>query len=73
MKRDPRDLLAEFRELAPERQPIVLQRWSVRRVSLAAAMLVTFALPAVVGLGLLLPIGALALSHPRPTAAQATR
>ena len=58
MKRDPRDLLAEFRELAPERQPIVLQRWSVRRVSLAAAMLVTFALPAVVGLGLLLPIGA---------------
>ena len=58
MKRDPRDLLAEFRELAPQRQPIVLQRWSVRRVSLAAAMLVTFALPAVVGLGLLLPIGA---------------
>ena len=58
MKRDPRDLLAEFRELAPQRQPIVLQRWSVRRISLAAAMLVTFALPAVVGVGLLLPSGA---------------
>ena len=33
MKRDPRDLLAEFRKLAPPRRPIVLQRWSVRRVS----------------------------------------
>ena len=40
MKRDPRDLLGEFRALAPERPPIVLQRWSVRRVALAAAMLV---------------------------------
>ena len=40
MKRDPRDLLGEFRKLAPERRPIVLQRWSVRRLSLAAGMLV---------------------------------
>jgi len=39
MKRDPRDLLAAFRALAPPRKPIVLQRWSVRRVSLACAML----------------------------------
>ena len=39
MKRDPRDLLGEFRALAPQRPPIVLQRWSVRRVGLAAAML----------------------------------
>ena len=58
MKRDPRDLLAEFRKLAPQRQPIVLQRWSVRRVSLAAAMLAIFAVPAVFGVGLLLPAGA---------------
>ena len=58
MKRDPRDLLAEFRKLAPQRQPIVLQRWSVRRVSLAAAMLALFAVPTVVGIGLLLPSGA---------------
>ncbi len=55
MKRDPRDLLAEFRKLAPQRRPIVLQRWSVRRVSLAAAMLAIFAVPAVFGVGLLLP------------------
>ena len=39
MKRDPRDLLAEFRALAPPRPPIVLQRWGVRRVALAAAAL----------------------------------
>ena len=40
MKRDPRDLLGEFRALAPQRPPIVLQRWSIRRVALGAAMLV---------------------------------
>jgi membrane-associated phospholipid phosphatase/tRNA A-37 threonylcarbamoyl transferase component Bud32 len=39
MKRDPRDLLAEFRALAPPRRPIVLQRWGPRRVMVAAAML----------------------------------
>jgi len=39
MKRDPRDLLGEFRALGPQRPPIVLQRWSIRRVALAAAML----------------------------------
>jgi hypothetical protein len=40
VKRDPRDLLGAFRALAPQRPPIVLQRWSIRRVALAAAMLV---------------------------------
>ena len=39
MKRDPRDLLGEFRALAPQRPPIMLQRWSIRRVALAVAML----------------------------------
>ena len=58
MKRDPRDLLAEFRALAPQRRPIVLQRWSVRRVILAVAMLAIFSVPAVFGIGLLLPAGA---------------
>ena len=32
MKQDGRDLIAEFRALAPARRPIALQRWSVRRV-----------------------------------------
>ena len=43
MKRDPRDLLGEFRGLAPQRPPIVLQRWSIRRVAVAAAMLAVIA------------------------------
>jgi len=34
MKQDGRDLLARFRELAPERKPIAIQRWSFRRVAL---------------------------------------
>ncbi len=50
MKRDPRDLLAAFRGMAPPRKPIVLQRWSVRRVSLALGMLAsTFFIVAVGG------------------------
>ena len=39
MKRDGRDLLAQFRSLAPERRPIGLQRWSVRRILLTLALL----------------------------------
>jgi membrane-associated phospholipid phosphatase len=49
MKRDPRDLLAALRALAPPRKPIVLQRWSIRRVSLACAMLGATAVAVVVG------------------------
>jgi tRNA A-37 threonylcarbamoyl transferase component Bud32/membrane-associated phospholipid phosphatase len=39
MRKDPRDLLGTFRALAPPREPIRLQRWSVRRVGLALAIL----------------------------------
>jgi membrane-associated phospholipid phosphatase len=39
LKRDPRDLLGDFRALAPPRHPVVLQRWEVRRLAVAAAML----------------------------------
>ena len=49
MKRDPRDLLAAFRALAPPRKPIALQRWSVQRVSLAVAMLVAAIIVVVYG------------------------
>jgi membrane-associated phospholipid phosphatase len=49
MRRDPRDLLSEFRRLAPERRPIVLQRWSARRLGLAAAMLAVTAVAVIVG------------------------
>jgi hypothetical protein len=39
MKKDPRDLLGTFRTLAPPREPIPVQRWSIRRVGLAVAIL----------------------------------
>ena len=51
LKRDSRDLLGEFRELAPERKFVAIQRWSVRRFVLGLSVL------AVVTLLLLLVIG----------------
>ena len=41
MKQDGRDLLAQFRRLAPERRPIAIQRWSVRRVALATGLVLS--------------------------------
>src|SRR5439155_18340146 len=55
MKRDPRDLLGEFRTLAPHRPPIVLQRWSIRRIALAAAMLAIITAAVFVGVDAFLP------------------
>ncbi len=49
VKRDRRDLLGEFRALAPARPPIVLQRWSISRVGLAAGMLTVIAVAAFAG------------------------
>ena len=34
IRRDGRELAARFRELAPARQPVAIQRWSLRRVGL---------------------------------------
>ena len=46
MKQDGRDLVAQFRALAPERRMISLQRWGPRRVflvaGLALALVLTF-------------------------------
>jgi tRNA A-37 threonylcarbamoyl transferase component Bud32 len=39
LKRDGRDLLTRFRELAPAREPVSIQRWSIRRVALTIAVL----------------------------------
>lgn len=40
LKEDGRDLIGRFRQLAPERPKISIQRWSVRRLALAAGVLV---------------------------------
>jgi tRNA A-37 threonylcarbamoyl transferase component Bud32 len=55
MKRDPRDLLARFRSLAPPRRPVAIQRWNARRIALAAGMLLAFAVAGIGGLTTLLP------------------
>jgi tRNA A-37 threonylcarbamoyl transferase component Bud32 len=39
VKQDGRDLVAEFRALAPPRRPIALQRWSFKRVALAVGVI----------------------------------
>jgi tRNA A-37 threonylcarbamoyl transferase component Bud32/membrane-associated phospholipid phosphatase len=48
LRDDDRDLIAEFRRLAPQRQPVSIQLWSVRRVAVTAAVLLAVA----VGVGL---------------------
>jgi hypothetical protein len=55
MKQDGRDLLAEFRAMAPARRPIAVQRWSVRRVGLIIGSLMVFLLAALMSYGLLFP------------------
>jgi membrane-associated phospholipid phosphatase/serine/threonine protein kinase len=39
MKRDGRDLVSQFRSLAPHRKPIPLQRWGPRRIVYVVALL----------------------------------
>jgi hypothetical protein len=65
MKRDPRDVLGEFRALAPPRPPIVLQRWSVRRVALAAGALAVALVAVAIGVQTVGPVGNLGASAPR--------
>jgi hypothetical protein len=55
LKDDGRDLLAEFRAMAPARRPIAVQRWSVRRVVLIAASLLLLLLGGLTGVALFFP------------------
>ena len=56
LKHDGRDLVTQFRALAPERRPIAIQRWSVYRLVLTAALLGAFAIGAWAGAGQLVPV-----------------
>jgi membrane-associated phospholipid phosphatase/tRNA A-37 threonylcarbamoyl transferase component Bud32 len=49
LKEDGRDLVSEFRALAPPREPIVLQRWNFRRIALSLGLVVAM----VIGVNLL--------------------
>jgi tRNA A-37 threonylcarbamoyl transferase component Bud32 len=64
MKRDPRDLLGTFRALAPPREPIALQRWSIRRVGLAFTMLAAAFLALWVGAQAFHPVGDIGATAP---------
>jgi tRNA A-37 threonylcarbamoyl transferase component Bud32 len=64
MKRDPRDLLTRFRELAPYRDPIRIQRLSVRRVLIGLGMLVVFLIGIQTGIGAFIPLQDLPVSAP---------
>jgi membrane-associated phospholipid phosphatase/tRNA A-37 threonylcarbamoyl transferase component Bud32 len=55
VKQDGRDLMGEFRRLAPERPRISLQRWSLRRVGLGIAVVAGLALASVQAVSLFTP------------------
>jgi membrane-associated phospholipid phosphatase/tRNA A-37 threonylcarbamoyl transferase component Bud32 len=55
LKDDGRDLLAEFRAMAPARRPISVQRWSIRRVALIGASLLLVLLGVLMGVALFFP------------------
>jgi hypothetical protein len=65
MKRDPRDLLGEFRALAPRRPPIAIQRWSIQRVALTAAVLAVALVAVFIGVQTVAPGGNPGASAPR--------
>jgi tRNA A-37 threonylcarbamoyl transferase component Bud32/membrane-associated phospholipid phosphatase len=64
MKRDPRDLLGTFRALAPPREPIPLQRWSLRRVGLAFAVLAVTVIALAVSAQAFRPVGDIGADPP---------
>ena len=64
VKHDGRDLLTRFRRLAPERRPIPIQRWSVRRVALATGVLISSLLLAGFAFGVLVPFRGVDIPDP---------
>jgi hypothetical protein len=64
MKRDPRNLLEDFRALAPPRQPIALQRWGTRRVVLALSVLGALLVAVDASANAFKPAGALGANPP---------
>jgi tRNA A-37 threonylcarbamoyl transferase component Bud32 len=55
MKADGRGLLETFRSLAPHREPIAIQRWSIRRVALILVTLLGVFLTVLLGFALFIP------------------
>jgi serine/threonine protein kinase len=59
VRRDGRALLEQFRELAPDRKPVAIQRWSMRRIGLTAWVVLVVAMLAALFIGNLSDIGLL--------------
>jgi membrane-associated phospholipid phosphatase/tRNA A-37 threonylcarbamoyl transferase component Bud32 len=55
MKRDGRDLLEQFRSLVPERRPVTIQRWSLRRIGMIALTLIVVLAAGAFSLSLFFP------------------
>jgi tRNA A-37 threonylcarbamoyl transferase component Bud32 len=66
MRKDGRDLIGQFRRLAPERPRIALQRWSFRRVGLAVAVVTVVSVAAVQAVGMFVPVHDLPVSSVQP-------
>jgi hypothetical protein len=60
LRRDRRNLLARFRELAPHRPPVKIQRWTVRRVGLTTSVVLISLLAISIAFGNLRGAGLLA-------------
>jgi tRNA A-37 threonylcarbamoyl transferase component Bud32 len=59
VRRDGRSLLEQFRQLAPDREPVAIQRWSLRRIGLTAWVALVVAALVSIFLGSLNDIGLL--------------
>ncbi|MGI9594616.1 MAG: phosphatase PAP2 family protein [Acidimicrobiales bacterium] len=59
VRRDGRTLLERFRELAPDRRPVAIQRWTVRRLALTAWVVLVAVMVAAIFVGNLPAIGLL--------------
>jgi hypothetical protein len=62
LRRDGRDLVGQFRALAPPRPPIAVQRWSMRRVALTLGVLFAVLFALVIGFSLVRPAQDLGVS-----------
>jgi tRNA A-37 threonylcarbamoyl transferase component Bud32/membrane-associated phospholipid phosphatase len=51
LRQDGRDLIGQFRALAPQRPPIRIQRWSVRRIGLTISVVLLAVLSLIVTIG----------------------
>ena len=72
IQQDGRDLLSQFRRLAPKRRPIGIQRWSVRRVAMQVALLAAVLLAISFTYGVLVPFRGVGVEEPPACTPQTT-